>query len=104
VAVQTDGDFREAGLPESIPIPITLPPSACVVIARGLWWLNWCDADETIAKARERASRGTGMLVALARQHGSVMLVGHGMFNRFLAALHYTSRSRAPSPEPRVPV
>ena len=94
--VQTDGSFREAGLPESIPIPIRLTPSACMVIARALWWLTWCDADEPIAATRERAGRAAETLLALAREHGSVMLVGHGMFNRFLAARLKTQGWRGP--------
>jgi len=78
-------DLREAGLPETIRIPMRLRPDACVVLARAMWWLNWSRPAETIADARERASHVTNRLCELAREHGSVLVVGHGMFNRFVA-------------------
>jgi broad specificity phosphatase PhoE len=47
--------------------------------------LNWCKSGETIADARARAAHATERLRELARQHGSVLVVGHGMFNRCIA-------------------
>jgi len=84
--VEIDPDLREAGLPESINIPLPLPPGAWVVIARVAWWLNLCRAEESIAQTRVRASRATDRLAALAQLHGTVLVVGHGMFNRLIGA------------------
>jgi len=83
--VRVDAELREAGLPESVGSLIRLSPGAWVVLARVAWWLNWCDSDETIALTRQRAGRVADRLEALAAHYGSVLAVGHGMFNRFVA-------------------
>jgi broad specificity phosphatase PhoE len=80
-----DPHLREAGLPDHIHIPIRLPPGICVAVARLAWWLDWSRSAETIGDARERAGRATDRLCELAHQHGSVLVVGHRMFNGFIA-------------------
>jgi len=80
-----DLDLREAGLPDRLAIPIRLSPDICVVLARMSWWLNWSDYTEAIADTRRRASKVTERLCRLAREHQSVLVVGHGMCNRFVA-------------------
>lgn len=81
-----DPDLREAALPESLGIAFRLSPAAWAAVARVAWWLNWCDSDETVAMTRGRAARAADRLEKLAEEHGSVMAVGHGMFNRFVAS------------------
>ena len=83
--VRIDADLREAGLPETIGLPIRMSPRAWVAIARALWWFNLCAAPETIGEARRRAVKMTDRLCLLAGEHESVLVIGHGMFNRFLA-------------------
>jgi broad specificity phosphatase PhoE len=83
--VQIEPALREACLPDAIGTSIRLPPGAWVVIARVAWWLNWCASVETVAATRDRAGRATERLCALAHEHGTVLVVGHGMFNRFVA-------------------
>jgi broad specificity phosphatase PhoE len=56
-----------------------------VVLARVAWWLNWCQSEETIATTQQRAGRVADRLEVLAAEHGSVLAIGHGMFNRFVA-------------------
>ena len=85
-SVFVDRELREACLPEAIPIPWRLTATAHVVIGRALWWLNWCRSDETIHASRNRAERAAATLCAMAQNHGTVMLVGHGVLNRLLAA------------------
>jgi broad specificity phosphatase PhoE len=80
-----DPHLREAGLPDRISIPIRLPPGICVALARLAWCLNWSKSAETIGEARQRADRATDRLCELAHEHRSVLVVGHGMFNRFVA-------------------
>jgi len=80
-----DRDLREAVLPESLGISLTLPPGVWVVVARLAWFLNWGNANETVAATHARAARIANGLAVLAAEHGCVMAVGHGMFNRFLA-------------------
>ena len=84
--VRVDPDLREAVLPESLGMSIRLSPGAWIVLARVAWLLNWCESDETMAVTRERAERVADRLAALAAEHGSVLAVGHGMFNRFVAS------------------
>ena len=80
-----DPRLREAGLPDRISLPLRLPPGICVILARVAWWLDWSESPETIEDARQRAGRATDRLCELADEHGSVLVVGHGMFNRFVA-------------------
>ena len=84
-SVEIDPELREAGLPERIRLPVRLHPGVCVVVARVMWWLNLRNSTETIADTRARALRATDRLCMLAQEHQSVLVVGHGMFNRFLA-------------------
>jgi len=82
---QIEPDLHEAGLPDRIRNPIRLHPAVCVAMARAMWWLNCADSHETILAARERASRVADRLIVLAKEQKSVMVVGHGMFNRLVA-------------------
>ncbi len=84
-AVRIDPDLREAGLPEAIELSIRMSPRAWVVIARALWWLNLCVASETIGATRRRAVKMADRLCVLAGKHDGVLVIGHGMFNRFVA-------------------
>jgi broad specificity phosphatase PhoE len=77
--------LQEAGLPDCISIPIRLRPAICVVLARLSWWMNWSTSAETIGDARARAGRAAERLCELAQAHSPVLVVGHGMFNRFVA-------------------
>jgi len=100
--VRVDPELREAALPESIATSLRLSPGAWVVFARVAWWLNWCDSVESIAMARQRAGRVADRLGALAAEHGSVMAIGHGMFNRFVASQLRRRGWRGPKILPRV--
>jgi broad specificity phosphatase PhoE len=84
--VRVDPDLREATLPESMGVAVRMPPGVWVVLARVAWWLNCGRATESIAATRDRASRVADRLCALAAAKAVVVVVGHGMFNRFVAA------------------
>jgi broad specificity phosphatase PhoE len=99
--VRVDPELREAALPESLHSSIRLSPGAWVVLARVAWWLNWCHSDETIAMARQRAGRVADRLGVLAAEHGSVLAIGHGMFNRFVASQLLRRGWRGPKVLPR---
>src|SRR5687767_1241513 len=83
--VQVEPVLREAGLPESLPIPFPLPPGAWVVLARIAWVLDWCTSTETVVDARDRAVRAAGRLSELARTHQTAIVIGHGFFNMLIA-------------------
>ena len=94
--VHADSMFREAALPQSL-LPLRLPPGFCVVVSRIAWWLGWARADEDLPMTRQRAARAADRLCELAEQHQSVAVVGHGMFNRFLARQLTTRGWRGPA-------
>ena len=83
--VRIDSEFREAVLPDSLPSSLRMHPGVWVVLARVGWWLNWCASEESVDATRRRAGRAADRLCALAREHASIVVVGHGMFNRFVA-------------------
>src|SRR5207248_2304165 len=82
---QIDAELREAALPERIELSMRLPAAAWTAFARIVWWLNWASADESRVDAGARASRMADRLTAAAHTHGSVLAVGHGIFNRLIA-------------------
>jgi broad specificity phosphatase PhoE len=84
--VRIEADLREAGLPETIDLSMRMSPRAWAAVARGLWWLNLAAASETIGMVRRRAVKMTDRLCALADEHDAVLVIGHGVFNRFVAA------------------
>jgi len=99
--VRVDADLREAVLPESLGMSPRLSPGAWIVIARLAWLANRCDSAETVAATRTRAARMADRLVALAVEHQTVMAVGHGMFNRFVARQLRQRGWRGPALMPR---
>ena len=77
--------FREAGFPGLPAIPIHLDPQFWATAARVAWFLGWSRSTEGLAPARSRAGSAARQLAALAEAHGSVLLVGHGIFNALIA-------------------
>ena len=84
--VQIETDLREAGLPEKIDLSMRMSPRAWTAIARAFWWLNLGAASETIGVARRRAVKMADRLAVLAGEHDQVLVIGHGTFNRLVAA------------------
>ena len=83
--VRVDPELREAPLPESLGLTMRMPPGVWLVLARVVWWLRWCAIEEDVDATRQRADRVASRLCALAGEHGSVAVVGHGIFNRYVA-------------------
>lgn len=83
--VQIVQDLREVGFPETLNVAARLSPGAWVIIARIAWLLRRCDSAETVSATRQRAARVADQLCDLAQAHNSVVVVGHGWFNRFVA-------------------
>ena len=77
--------FKEAGIPTAIPFRLALSPNSWDLLSRAAWLLGMASGDESFREARARAGQAAAHLVALARQHGSVALVGHGMLNTLIA-------------------
>lgn len=78
--------FREAGLPLDTWVPLRLGFDTWVLIAGIAWFRGWSAGGESLAEARSRARVAVRRLIHLATRHGSVLLVGHGVFNTLIAA------------------
>jgi len=77
--------FAEAGLPSSIHLTLALAPRHWAFLLRVAWFCGLSHRAESLRDARTRAHRAAERLVELAREHGSVMLVGHGVMNAFIS-------------------
>lgn len=80
--------YREAGFPTLPSFVLALNPPLWLTL-RALKAVGRlpeaAGVTEPIGKARGRAREATRRLVGLAEAHGSVLLVGHGMFNTLIA-------------------
>ncbi len=77
--------FREMGLPyTTLPSP-KLSPNIWAAIFRVLWLFGYSSNGESISEAKDRAGKGAHWLSEMAMDSGSVLLVGHGFVNRFIA-------------------
>ena len=80
-----DPSFREMGLPHGdFPSP-KLSPNTWAFIFRILWFFGYSANSESLGEAKYRASKGATYLAKIARDSSSVLLVGHGFVNRFIA-------------------
>jgi broad specificity phosphatase PhoE len=84
-AVEIDHLFRETAIPHFDRGALRLPVSAWVVLLRALWFLGFSKNGESFADMKIRARAAANELVALALQYQSVLLVGHGFMNRYIA-------------------
>lgn len=84
--IRVEPMLREACLPGSIGLAVRLPPRAWAAVGRIAWFLGVGASAENIAATRLRARRVARQLQSLSDQHGLVLVVGHGTFNRFVAA------------------
>ena len=86
--------FCEINLPSFDQLSIRLPLRLWVPILRTLWLLGYSNNTESLATARARARTAASQLITLAAKHKSVLLVGHGAFNHYIAkellAAHWT--------------
>lgn len=77
--------YREIDLPKlRFPSP-KLSASSWVAVFRLLWLLGMSRRCESFRGAKKRAQFAANQLQQLAQQQGTVMLLGHGLFNRFIA-------------------
>src|SRR4051812_12444798 len=83
--VRVESALREVGFPESLALPVRLTPGAWVLIARAMQMLRCCECEEPVPATRARAVIATDTLSQLAKDHGTLIVVGHGWFNRFVA-------------------
>ena len=77
--------FREMNLPYFDRAPIRLPLKHWVILLRSLWFLGFSKNTESISNAKARAKLASERLIDLATEHHSVLLVGHGFLNHYIA-------------------
>ncbi len=81
----SDSIFREMNIPYFDNVPIKLPIKVWVPILRGLWFLGFSKNTESISVAKSRLKQASEKLVELAAEHQSVLFVGHGFLNHYIA-------------------
>ena len=77
--------FKEAPLPYPRKGSLKLSISIWAVLLRVAWLLGYSQNGESFKTASNRAKAAAKVLMQLAEEHGSVLLVGHGVMNRLLA-------------------
>jgi broad specificity phosphatase PhoE len=77
--------FREADMPHGMWGWPLLPYRLWCAVFRVAWLCGFSGQAESRADAEARARDGSQRLMELARERGSVLLVGHGVINRLIA-------------------
>ncbi len=78
--------FEEMAMPHSRLPLLKLTARGWATLFRLLWLAGYSrNAAESRRQGGERARLAADRLARLAREHGHVLFVGHGIFNRFLA-------------------
>ncbi len=81
----SDAVFREFSLPYMTWHSFRLPPMIWAAFFRMLWFAGFSAGGESFRASRLRVKRGSDKLNEVAAEHGSVLFVGHGLYNCFLA-------------------
>jgi len=77
--------YREIDLPNlRFPSP-KMSPRTWIAFLRILWLFGLSKQCESFQSVKKRAKFAVSQLEQAAQQHDSVMLIGHGLFNRFIA-------------------
>lgn len=77
--------FSETALPHFSSGFITLPMGVWMVVLRILWLFGFSRNGESLVDAKRRSKQAADKLAQLAEEHQSVLLVGHGFMNYFIA-------------------
>lgn len=82
---RSDVLFREAEMPHFKTGSLVLPVMVWIALLRGLSVFGFSRNGESLSMVRQRADAAAVVLIGLAQCHESVVLVGHGMINHFIA-------------------
>jgi len=80
-----DSLFNEAGIPIANWRFPRLSVRIWAITFRLAWLFGYCRNSESCTEARTRASQAVDKLIAMANEYDSVLLVGHRIFNHFIA-------------------
>ena len=76
--------FREAELPNLGHSFLKFKPKTWLVISRLLWLLGYSKDCESFKDAKKRAQLASQKLLHYSKEHQTIVLVGHGLFNRLI--------------------
>ncbi len=93
----SDALFREAGLPFANWNSVRLSPYVWAALFRLIWFVRSSGNGESFVSAKLRAAACAEKLAQLAATHDSVLLVGHGLINNFIAGELRSKGWRGPS-------
>lgn len=77
--------FNEAELPVANWSGINFSPKIWAVLFRVAWLLGYSNNAESFSETKTRAVNAVNLLEDMASEHSSVLLVGHGVYNKMLA-------------------
>ena len=83
--IRVEASLREVGFPESLDSSMRLSPNLWVLIVRAAQMLDRHDDEGGRPAVRARAASVANTLARLAVEHQTVVAIGHGWFNRFVA-------------------
>jgi broad specificity phosphatase PhoE len=81
----SDAIFREFSLPCVSWSSFRLSPIIWTTLFRLLWFAGFSSQGESYRASKLRVKAGADKLREIAAEHGSVLFVGHGIYNYFLA-------------------
>ncbi|WP_203363574.1 histidine phosphatase family protein [Bacillus sp. REN10] len=77
--------FREIGMPRISLAKVKAPPAFWSAVLRSCWFLGYSAQTESLHQAKKRAKEASEQLIRSATQYETIVLVGHGFFNRYIA-------------------
>lgn len=77
--------LREMEMPWGNLTMLILKPKYWAIIFRILWFLGYSQNSESFKEAKCRAAQAALLLESMAKEKNTVLFVGHGMLNRFIA-------------------
>jgi len=96
-----DAAFRELEMPHADWRFPVLPVGLWAVLFRLAWAFGYLSHAESFAAARARAAACADTLSQLAASHGSVLFIGHGALNWFIARALRRAGWHSPNRAPR---
>jgi len=81
----SDAVFREFSLPYMEWHSFRLSPMIWAAFFRMLWFAGFSAGGESFRASKRRVKRGADKLKEVAAERGSVLFVGHGLYNYFLS-------------------
>lgn len=79
-------NFREVALPHLVAGSWPqLKPYSWFLLFRLMWWLGFSNNGESVGTAKKRASYCVDLLIQSSQENGSVIFVGHGLLNHYMA-------------------